>query len=420
MKTKTGASDSSLSLDVQEFAAQAAVNLIAGLCSKCDFMTYQRGSPKRADEWYLWNMAPNPNQNGTEFKRQLFSRLLKDNKVLVIELAGSLYVAENFVPDSSYVLYPALFRDVTIRTTDGSEYAINKQFSAANTIYVQLNEENIRELLLSLEQQYAALAKLAANKYKRSDGRKGVLHKDRTAAGDETKRAQEDQLIRNGFRSYYNDENGMVQLPRGFDYTELASNSGKSGSEITNLKAITDEAFARVAQAFRIQPALLMGTMADTSKALDQALTTCIDPLVELVQTEINRKRYEQKQYLSGTCMKIDTSCLKHIDVFDVAQSADKLLADGITCIDEIRSLVNMPQLGTWWSGQHWMTKNYSPLEDEKPQEQKQVDPIEETQMEEEPNLESPDETTDPDDDDGTGDNDPDDNADPDDGGDDE
>ncbi len=72
-------------------------------------------------------------------------------------------------------------------------------------------------------------------------------------------------------------------------YEEITGEgSKKSTSEVNDIANITKEAFARVAQAFRIPPALLQGDIADISKLMDELLTVCIDPLVDLIQTEIN------------------------------------------------------------------------------------------------------------------------------------
>jgi hypothetical protein len=103
--------------------------------------------------------------------------------------------------------------------------------------------------------------------------------------------------------------------------------------------------------------------MADTSSAFEQLLSCCIDPLIKAIETEILRKRYGVKALNDGTYLKIDTSCIEHVDIFKVAVQTDKALADGVVCIDEIRQRVGLPPLNTWWSKKHWMTKNYSDIE---------------------------------------------------------
>jgi hypothetical protein len=52
-----------------------------------------------------------------------------------------------------------------------------------------------------------------------------------------------------------------------------------------------------------------------------------------------------------------------HTDVFDVAESADKLIASGMYCIDELRRKLGDQELGTEEAQKHWITKNYETLE---------------------------------------------------------
>lgn len=99
------------------------------------------------------------------------------------------------------------------------------------------------------------------------------------------------------------------------------------------------------------------------SKVVDEWLTFGIDPLVDLIQTEINRKRYGKTAYLSGSYLKIDTTAIKHIDIFSIANQADKLISDGLYSVDELRIKLGDTPLSTWWSKEHWMTKNYQKVE---------------------------------------------------------
>ena len=90
-------------------------------------------------------------------------------------------------------------------------------------------------------------------------------------------------------------------------------------------------------------------------------ITFAIDPIAKMIERENNRKR-SGEAVLKGTYQKIDTSAIQHIDAFDIAQSADKMLASGIWSIDEIRRKAGDTELGTEWSGKHWMTKNYADI----------------------------------------------------------
>ena len=349
-------------LAIEEFSVQMAINLIAGLISKCEFKTYIDGTEVRQDEYYLWNVEPNDNQNSSQFVQELVSKLLYHNEALVVSVSDKLLIADSFsvVP---YALYPNTFSCVTC-----GNWTFDKTFSMVDVLYFKLNNQNIRALLSGLMAGYAQLLDMAIGKYKRAGGRKGTAKINKTKSGDTDYDKKIDDFFNHRMKSYFENENAVAVMPNGVEYTEIGGDgSKKSTSEINDISGLTKEAMARVAQAFRIPPALLQGDLADVEKLIDQLLTFCIDPLVDLIETEINRKRYGKAAFLSGSKLKIDTTCIKHIDIFGVAEQADKLISDGIYSVDELRVKLGDLPLNTWWSKQHVRTKNYEPLAAKEP-----------------------------------------------------
>ena len=361
---KESVSDSeSIAMSVSEFADSLAVNLLSTLISTCEFRTFIGDEEEKRAEYYRWNYGPNPNQSGTDFKRQIVKKLLKDGKCLVFSNGDDLYVAESFTIDDSFVLYPAKFRDIVVRGIGGTDMQLNKIVPNTDAFFFRLDEnKDVIENLNSLEDSYSKLLSMAASKYKRASGRKGVLNINKTLSGDQEKQEKERDYLISKFKKYYSDENGMVILQNGQTYTEQPSSVASGSNEISNISRLTKEAISRAAQARGIPPALLLGEMADLTKALDQALTIAIDPIVSVIETEINRKQNGFKT-LDGNRLVIDTSCIKHVDIFSVAGSSDKLIASGVSSVDEIRVLLGMQPLGTGWSTKHWITKNYQALD---------------------------------------------------------
>ena len=69
---------------VRELAYWSCVGMIARLVSKCDFQTLARGSPVKGDEWYAWNVAPNNNQNSTQFIAQIIHNLYRNERSVLL------------------------------------------------------------------------------------------------------------------------------------------------------------------------------------------------------------------------------------------------------------------------------------------------------------------------------------------------
>lgn len=348
------ADDRKRRLDIELFFTLMAINLITGTISKCEFRTFAKGKEIKQDEYYLWNIEPNDNQNSSQFIQELILKLLFNNEALVVEVNGKLVVADSF-ERTPYAFYPDTFSGVSC-----GDFRFDKTFSAPDVLYFRMGHENIRAHLSRLMSGYSDLLDMAIGKYKRAGGRKGTAKINRPKSGDKQFEKQIEDLFTKKFRAYFEAENAVVDLPNGVEYSEITGEgSKKSTSEIADIQGICKEAVSRVAQAFRIPPSLLQGDIADIGSLTENYLTFCIDPLTDMIEEEITRKRYGKAAFLAGYYLMIDTTCIKHIDIFDVAEQADKLIADSIYNVDEIRRKVGDAPLNTWWSKQYVRTKNY-------------------------------------------------------------
>ena len=55
---------------LRELAFQRAIQIIAKLLAKCEIRTFLNGEEIFRDEYYVWNIEPNRNQNKQQFFRQ--------------------------------------------------------------------------------------------------------------------------------------------------------------------------------------------------------------------------------------------------------------------------------------------------------------------------------------------------------------
>lgn len=233
----------------------------------------------------------------------------------------------------------------------------------SEVLYFKYNNKNIKSLYSNLISNYNELLDSAIKKYKRSGGRKGTVELEAILQGDEEKKRQIEKVVLDNFKTYFEAENAVINIPRGVKYEEMnGEGSRKATSDMVDIQNLIKEAFQRAAQAFRIPPALLMGDIAGIKDITDNYLTFSIDPIVDLLSEEINRKRYGKRAYLSGSYLKIDTTCIKHIDIFSIAEKIDKLISSGMYSIDGLLEKVGDTSLDTEWSVKHWITKNYSEI----------------------------------------------------------
>lgn len=345
-------------LAIDSFALQVGVNLIASCIAKCEFKTFISKKEVNQDEYYLWNIEPNKNQNSTEFLQELLSKLLIENEVLVIEVNNQLIIADSFYREE-FAVNEDYFEQVTRKN-----FSFNKKFYMQDVLYFRCNNEDIKQYFDNLMLGYNELINLAQGKYKRAGGRKGVVKRDTTVTGNEQEKKKITNLFEKQFKNYFDAENAVVDLPKGVEYTEITGEgSKKSNNELGDITKLLDDAFIRAAQTLKIPPSLLKGDIADIEKITNNFLTFCIDPLVDLIQTEINRKRYRKDNFLKGSYLYIDTTTIKHIDIFSIAEKIDKLISTGMYSIDELRKKLKDTALNTDWSENHWITKNYQGID---------------------------------------------------------
>lgn len=349
-------------LVTEEFLIHAAINLIANCISKCEFKTFRTGGEFCGDEYYMWNYEPNANQNSSQFIQELVSRLLYNNECLVVEARGQLLIAESFCKEE-YALNETTFSGV-----NRNGFTFERPFRMSEVLYFRLNNKNIRCLLTNLCNGYDKLLQDAVDKYEKAGGEKGILTIDAQASGrkygDKTFEEVFEDLMNKRFERFFKNRNAVLPLFSGFGYVPRtgAEQSKKSTSEVKDITDLTDEVLMKVSQAFNIPVSLLKGDVSDVKEITRNFLTFCIDPICNMVSGEINRKRYGKREVLKKNYLRVDTSCAMHVDIFEIAEKIDKLIASGMYCIDELRKKVGEAELGTEEARKHYITKNYAEI----------------------------------------------------------
>lgn len=341
---------------IREMAFWSAVNLVANAVSKCEFKTYLNSKEVKGREYYLWNIEPNRNQNSSAFLHKLIAKLYRNNECLVIEQNGQLLVADSF-SRKPYALYDDVFSQVQVE-----DFIFGRSFTQSEVLYFKLSEGEMRKIVNGMYENYSKLIMYSMKAYQRSRGTKGIFKYDTIPVAGTPEREAFDKLVNEKIGKWLAGDNAALPLGRGQDWKELEKKTYSSEST-RDIRALIDDISDFTAKAFGIPPALLKGDVQDTSKAVDQLLTFCIDPLVDMIQEEINRKRNGYDGFSKGTYIKIDTKCIKHVDLLSVATAIDKLIGSGSFCINDIRKAVGDEIIDEPWAWQHFITKNYETVE---------------------------------------------------------
>lgn len=341
---------------IREMAFWSAVNIVANAVSKCEFKTYLNSKETKGREYYLWNIEPNKNQNSSAFLHKLIAKLYRNNECLVIEHNGQLLVADSF-NRKPYALYDDIFTQIQVE-----DFTFDRSFTQSEVLYYRLNEANVRSLVNGLYESYSKLIAYSMKAYQRSRGTKGIFKYDSLPVAGSREEEAFNELINGKIKKWLEGDNAALPLGRGQEWKELQHKT-YSNESTRDIRAQIDDIFDFTARAFGIPPALLRGDVQDTSKAIDQLLTFCIDPLCDMLQEEINRKRNGYEGFSRGTRLKIDTARIKHVDLFDMSSAIDKLISSGVFCVNDIRLAAGADPIDEPWAWQHWITKNYEKVE---------------------------------------------------------
>lgn len=342
---------------IRELAFWSAVNLIANAVSKCEFKTYLKGKETKGNEYYLWNIEPNKNQNSSGFIHKWISQLYRNNECLIIEQSGQLLIADSF-NRTPYALYDDVFTGVTV-----GDFTFSRSFVQSEVLYWQLSNEDMRRVINGLYQSYSKLIAYSMKYFQRSRGLKGKFKYETIPVAGTEERKAFDSLVNEKFKAWLEADNGVIPLGRGQDFTDLGSKT-YSSEGTRDIRAMIDDVCDFTAKGFGIPPALLRGDVQGTSDAVDQLLTFCVDPLTDHLSEEIIRKRVGKTEFLKGTYLQIDTKAIKHVDLLSVSTAIDKIIGSGAFCINDIRKICGEAVIDEPWAWQHFITKNYSTVAD--------------------------------------------------------
>ena len=348
-----------LEVYLQRMAFWSCVRKIGAAVAACEIKTYRMGKEVQAKEYWAWNYDPNPNQTHTEFIQRLVGQLYMRQEAIVVETAdGYRYVAEGYSVEKH--LSGNIYRDIT---ADGE--SIPGVFASKDIIRITIEGDSIRRMMTAVASAEGQLMKSAASSFTRNNGMRGTLEIDDLAEADPDFEETYNDLVNDKFKKYFTSDNAVLPLFKGYNYTERNSSSGKTTQPTTrDIRAMMDDILDLTARAMNMPLSIAQGKNV-TDADWKEFMTSVVKPIAMMLEQEINRKMYGQRQVTSqGTYTEVDMGGVRYTDIFDVANPIDKLIGSGAFCINDIRVRLGLDIIDEPWAWQHWMTKNYSTVED--------------------------------------------------------
>ena len=334
-------------------------NMIANAVGRCEFRTFRDGKEIREREHYLWNVEPNVNQNSTAFLHKLVAKLLTDGEALVIstrqrEGYDALVVADSWLSNGDYPSRQNEYINVQV-----GDVSYEKTFREREVLHLKLNHINVKPVLDGLYGAYWRLISAAMKRYEWDKGQHWKVHVDQLASGAEDFTENFTRMIEQQVKTFLDSNSAILPEFDGYAYT---NEGGKANVELADIQSQMKDVLGFTAKALQIPAVLVDGSIQGTEDAQGRFLTGCIDPICDQLQEEINRKRYGYDRMRAGDYLRVDTSSIRHSDMFANAANVEKLVGSGAFTINDVLRSAGLPTIPEPWADEHYMTKNIAAL----------------------------------------------------------
>jgi len=343
-------------LAFKELALYIGISYIANTLSKCEFKTYENGQEVQNKLYYMLNVSPNPNENSSQFINKFIENYFYKGHSLILPHNDMIYCADEFDIDDTNPLKENIFYNITFGLQQ-----LKKKHKASDVFYFKLDNQNAKGLVDALYMQYGEVISQALATYKRTNGTKYKLILENYKAGDAQFNQIFNTVLKEQLKTFIENDNAVYPQFKGTDLTEFSSKNAKDTSDIV---AMRKEIFEVTAQALKIPLPMMLGNITNMNEIVKVYLSICIDPLADMIGEELTRKYYSYEEWKAGNYITVDTSCINHVDILEVADKIYNAIGSGVANIDDMRKRLGWKTLDTEFSKQFFMSMNFMRAED--------------------------------------------------------
>lgn len=345
----------------RELAFHCCVNMVARALGRCEFRTFSNNKEVRKENYWIWNYAPNTNQNSTTFLHKLVYRLYRDNEALIIPMReengqDAWAVADQWDAPEHWPDKQTEYKGVTVE-----DMTYPEPFLENKVLHLTLHYADIGPVLRGLCNAYEKLIQSAIRSYLFTNGQHWKVHVSQLASGQENWAENFQEMLDAQVKPFLESERAILPETDGYQY-ENVDKTVEGGLDAAPIRKLYTDVFEFTANAFGIPPVLLMGQVQETEDAMSRFLTACLDPLADQLGEEITRKIYGFELWKQGSYLRVDTSAVNHFDLIANAPNVEKLMGSGYS-YNDIQRAVGMPTIDEPWADEHLLTKNFGKAE---------------------------------------------------------
>lgn len=347
--------DTSNRVHMKRLAIDTCVAFLGRTISQSEFRV-KNGTKLEKDElFYRLNIRPNKNMTASTFWETFVHKLVYDNECLIIQADdGDLLIADDF-QHNEYAVLEDTFTNVTVK-----DYVFKRSFRQNEVIHLRYRNEQLAPLIDGLFDDYGDLFGKILNSQKRKNQIRGTVDMDMMAAKSAAHQAKLQEFIDNMYKAIGEKDVAIIPQQPGFKYTETSA-GGNTGQSVDEINKVTNGFLDQVAMAIGIPISLLHGDMADVEKNTKNYMLFTVRPLLKKIADESNVKFFTMNEYLKGK--KIEIKSISYSNLFDLANSIDKLISSGAFTGNEMRVEAGYEPSADPNLDKHYITKNYTEIQ---------------------------------------------------------
>ena len=338
-------------LSFRELAFQIGVSYIANALSKCEIKTFKGGKEVQDKLYYRLNVSPNPNENSSQLINKFVENYYYNGGALLIPQGDMLYCADSFDIDDSNPLKEYIFSNVVFGTNQ-----VKKRYKSSEVFHMKLDNKDVKRLIDLMYSQYGEIIALAIQSFKRTNGKKYKMILEQYRAGDTAFNEVYEKVLKKQLQTFVDNDNSVFPQFKGIDLQEFSTATPTNSSDII---ALRKEIFDTTAQGLKIPLPMMYGNITNINEIVKVFLSFCVDPLADMASEEFTRKYYTFDEWKNGNFVKVDTSCINHVDILEVADKVEKLIGCGVANLDDMRKHLGWQPLNTQFSTSYFLTKNF-------------------------------------------------------------
>ena len=352
------------SVYLKELAKYTAVSLIASAISMCEIVVYEKGKRVKNGDWYSLNVKPNPNESAPMFWHKVVENMLMADKgkgAFVFIQNGNLYCADTYCIKEKrpFKLTGNLYDGVVV---DGLQ--LNKTFTSKGVMLFKIEQAQGNIFVDLMYNDVSKIVSAAMSQFANENITRWKFKVNAREAGSEEFQKQWQNKLKRSVQQYVKGETQVfVEYDdRILEPVDMKTGTGGKVSAGDNVQLI-NQVFDLVARAYHIPSGLMTAGNYNVQDLMDQFLTFCVDPPAEVIGKTLTGA-YGEDSFRAGNYFRVDTSKIKHFDIFSMAPNVDKLISSGFASVNEVRQAADWDAAGDPddpdnWLNQHILTKNY-------------------------------------------------------------